>query len=159
MECKTEGDFVARIIDASVIYNHYDQNSDTMEVKLEFQAADAEQSRGFAYLDLSDNYGIGNNSNKTQAEISEAKLMYFGVDIRPGGEGKAAVKKMIGKEVSLFGKVKGNYHNFYLNTRSPDREVSDADYATKYKGGTQNAAPSPSPAPALGVQAPNPFAK
>lgn len=153
MECKKEGNFGAKIIEARIIYNHYKADSKDTEVELEFQTTDAEQERGMLYLDLSQDYiTVGNNKGKKQIEASMETLKSFGIDMY--AQGKASIKKMVGMEVGVYGKVKGNYHNFYLNTRPPVKEVSDDDFAALFG----SSAASPSPAAAQGVQTANPFA-
>ncbi len=117
-----EGNFHCKIIAVQPIEHRFKTEERNMfEVKITCQTEDNRIAD--IYLDLSNDYGFGNQSHLTRKEISIEQLNALGM---PGAE-FSKLSNIVGKSIEIYGKVndKGRL-NFYISSQREEKAVDAA---------------------------------
>ena len=168
MSFSKEGDGVAIIKAADLIEPRFsDVPQGSFEIMLTVENEQGEKDA--IYLEFSSRYGVGNNAQATQAQLSMESLAAIGWT---HGADFSQIGNLVGKQINYYAKgtVKNGktYINVYISKFEVKR-LSAADVAARVAAmtGATAAAPAPAatpfnpfaqPAAAAPATAPNPFA-
>lgn len=151
MAFSREGNGQCKVLSAELIDPRFsDVPQPAFEIMLEVQNEDGEVDS--IYLEVSNRYGVGNNANKTQAQMTMESLMATGWQF---GADFSQIGSMVGKTITYHAKKNSKgYINVYISNFAAKR-INAAEAAQRVAAMTGRAAPAAvttATAPAAGGQ-------